>query len=66
MATYKEAYLREFLDDFKFLDPECHDVRTREINMRTKRCNRCQGFSECKTHPHFWLEGISVRMAENE
>jgi len=63
---YKEAYLRPNFDDFKFLDPECHDVRIREINMRTKRCNRCQGFEECKMHPHFWLYGDTTRFAENE
>lgn len=66
MSQYKEAYLRQNLDDFKFLDPECHDTRVREINMRTKKCNRCLGFEECKMHPHFWLFGETVRFATNE
>jgi hypothetical protein len=66
MPQYKEVYLEAYLDEFKFLDPECHDVRVREINMRTKRCNRCQGFEECKMHPHFWLHGEPIRVAENE
>lgn len=66
MAQYKESYLQIYLDDFRFLDPECHDTRVREINMRTKRCNRCLGFNECKMHPHFWLFGEPTRMEENE
>lgn len=66
MAQFKEAYLGVYLDNFKFLDPECHDNRVREINMRTKRCNRCRGFDECKMHPHFWLFGEPVRLEEND
>jgi hypothetical protein len=66
MAQYKESYLEVYLDDFRFLDPECHDTRVREINMRTKRCNRCLGFNECKMHPHFWLFGEPTRVEENE
>ena len=66
MAQYKESYLGVYLDEFRFLDPECHDVRVREINMRTKRCNRCLGFNECKMHPHFWLFGEPVRVNEDE
>ncbi len=66
MPQFSEAYLEVYLDDFKFLDPECHDTRVREVNMRTKRCNRCLGFNECKMHPHFWLFGEPVRVAENE
>lgn len=66
MAQFKEAYLTVYVDDFKFLDPECHDGRVREINMRTKRCNRCLGFNECKMHPHFWLFGEPVRVEEDD
>ena len=66
MPQYKEAYLQQYLDDFKFVDPECRDGRIREINQRTKRCNRCQGFDLCKMHPHFWLYGQPVRLDENE
>lgn len=66
MATYKETYLEAYLDEFRFLDPECHDTRVREINMRSKRCNRCQGFNECKMHPSFWLFGEPIRLDENE
>jgi len=64
--AYKIAYLERHADTFRFLDPECHDVRVREINMRTKRCNRCKGFDDCKMFPHFWLYGEPVRFAENE
>lgn len=66
MAQYKESYLDVYVDNFRFFDPECHDVRVREINMRTKRCNRCHGFTECKMHPHFWLFGEPLRLEENE
>lgn len=66
MPQYKEAYLQQHLDNFKFVDPECRDGRIREINQRTKRCNRCQGFDICKMHPHFWLYGQPVRLDENE
>jgi hypothetical protein len=66
MSQYKESYLEVYLDNFKFLDPECHDVRVREINMRTKRCNRCLGFNECKRHPHFWLFGEQLRLEEDQ
>ena len=66
MTEFKETYLNVYMDNFRFLDPECHDARVREVNMQTKRCNRCQGFEECKRHPHFWLFGDPVRLAENE
>lgn len=66
MPQYKEAYLQQYLDNFTFVDPECKDGRIREINQRTKRCNRCQGFDECKMHPHFWLYGQPERLDKNE
>jgi len=64
--AYKEAYLREHVDNFRFMDPECHDIRVREINMRSKRCNRCLGFTACSNHPDFWLYGKPERMERNE
>ena len=66
MPQFKEAYLQQFLDNFTFVDPECRDGRIREINQRTKRCNRCQGFDACKMHPHFWLHGEDERTDRNE
>lgn len=44
MPLYKEEYLEKHFDDFNFFDPQCRDGRTREINMRTKRCLSCPGF----------------------
>lgn len=64
-GRYKDAYLTIFLEEFKFLDPECHDDRVREVNMRSKKCNRCLGLAECKMHPHFWLAGEAERLAFN-
>jgi hypothetical protein len=66
MPEYKEAYLKKHFDNFFFFDPECRDRRVREINMRTKRCLVCPGLGDCRTHPDFWLQGLSDRLAANE
>jgi len=65
VGRYKASYITLFLEEFKFLDPECHDGRVREVNMRSKKCNRCLGLEECKLHPLFWLAGEAERLALN-
>lgn len=64
--NFCESYLRKYYDNFKFFDIDCNDKRVREVNMRIKRCHRCKGFSECKMHPDFWLDGDRERFEENE
>ncbi len=66
MPQYKEEYLTQVFDNFEFFDPQCRDRRTREINMRTKRCLPCPGFERCQTHPEFWLKGEEARQAVND
>jgi hypothetical protein len=66
MPLYKEEYLEKHFDGFDFFDPQCRDRRTREINMRTKRCLPCPGFERCQSHPEYWLKGQEARREENE
>jgi len=66
MAEYCESYLKKCFDEFRFFLPECHDKRTREINMRTKRCLKCSGLEECKMLPNFWAAGESERLKMND
>ncbi len=56
MAVYNEEYLHKHFDQHDFFLPECKDIRTREINMRTKRCLVCPGLKDCKHYPQFWLK----------
>ena len=63
---YSQAYLREYYDSFEFLDPECHDIRNREIKQRTKYCNHCLGLKDCQMYPGFWLSGSERRLLRNE
>ncbi len=64
--NYCETYLKKYYDNFNFFDIDCHDKRIREVNMRIKKCLKCKGLNTCIMHPNFWLEGESVRFAENE
>ena len=65
MPVYKEEYLEIHFDDHDFFDPECHDRRVREVNMRTKRCLRCPGLAQCRLYPEYWLQGQEEREARN-
>lgn len=66
MPNYTETYLENNFDDHKFFDPECHDRRVREVNMRTKRCLNCPGLVECKMYPEYWLQGQEAREHANQ
>lgn len=66
MPNYSEPYLEKHFDEHRFFDPECHDRRVREVNMRTKRCLACPGISACRKYPEYWLQGLEEREALNQ
>jgi hypothetical protein len=66
MVEHCKSYLKRYFDDFRFFLPECHDKRSREINMRTKRCIKCAGLEDCRMYPNFWAAGESDRLKMND
>ncbi|MGV8123946.1 MAG: hypothetical protein AB2L14_29705 [Candidatus Xenobiia bacterium LiM19] len=65
MLEFSRSYLKKYYDNFQFFDLECDDRRIREVYMRTRRCLRCPGLSQCRMHPEFWLEGEGERLTED-
>lgn len=66
MPNYSEQYLEVYFDEHTFFDPQCHDRRVREVNMRIKRCLTCPGITECRRYPEFWLQGLDEREVLNQ